>query len=148
MIWGQPGDGSPWAPQGARPRRPKSPTELTSRRGDAFWRARHLYFGLTHKDRLNALCAIHDPLKPGRENPALYTSVFERFPEWSERISQLLQRDAIFDEICSDYEELAQWLVAHSHDDCTSESAYPLPSPDHLRNFRGNLRQDVRGQNT
>jgi uncharacterized protein YdcH (DUF465 family) len=52
----------------------------------------------------------------------LYTSVFERFPEWSDRIRQLLQGDAIFDEICSDYEELAQWLAAHSDDDCTPDS--------------------------
>ena len=50
------------------------------------------------------------------------TSVFERFPEWSERITQLLQSDAIFGEICSDYEELAQWLAAHSDHDCTPES--------------------------
>ena len=52
----------------------------------------------------------------------MYRSVFERFPEWSERITQLLMSDAIFDEICSDYEELATWLAAHSDDDCTPES--------------------------
>ena len=61
-------------------------------------------------------------LRPGRENPSLCTSVFERFPEWSERITQLLQSDVTFGEICSDYEELAQWLAAHCHDDCTPES--------------------------
>jgi hypothetical protein len=57
------------------------------------------------------------------ENPPLYPYVLERFPERSERILQLLERDADFDEICSDYEELANWLAAHSHDGCTSESA-------------------------
>ena len=56
------------------------------------------------------------------ENSTLYASVFERFPECSERITQLLQTDATFDEICSDYEELAQWLAAHSEDDCSPDS--------------------------
>ncbi len=53
----------------------------------------------------------------------MYPSVLERFPEWSERITQLLQSDATFAEVCTDYEELANWLAAHSHDDCTSKSA-------------------------
>ena len=56
------------------------------------------------------------------ENSTLYASVFERFPECSERITQLLQTDATFDEICSDYEGLAEWLAAHSDDDCTPDS--------------------------
>ena len=55
------------------------------------------------------------------ENPTLYVSVIERFPEWSERISQLTQRDADFDEMCADYEELDNWLAAHSHGGCTPE---------------------------
>lgn len=57
------------------------------------------------------------------ENPPLYPYVLERFPEWSERILQLLERDADFDEMCSDYEKLADWLAARSHDGCTTESA-------------------------
>lgn len=57
------------------------------------------------------------------ENPTLYASVLERFPAWSERIPQLLGRDANFDEMCADYEELANWLAAHNHDGCTSECA-------------------------
>ena len=55
------------------------------------------------------------------ENPKLYVSVLERFPEWSERITQLTQSDATFGEICSDYEELADWLAAHGCNDCTPE---------------------------
>jgi hypothetical protein len=58
-------------------------------------------------------------LKPGRENPSLYRSVFERFPEWSEQIPELLQANADFDEICADYEELTGWLTAHSCDGAT-----------------------------
>ena len=49
-------------------------------------------------------------------------SVLERFPEWSERISLLLQTDVDFCEMCADYEELAIWLAAHSDDGCTPES--------------------------
>ena len=55
------------------------------------------------------------------ENPTLYGSVLARFPEWSEQISQLLQTDADFKEICADYEELAIWLAAHSDGGCTPE---------------------------
>ena len=55
------------------------------------------------------------------ENPTSYVSVLERFPEWSEQIPQLLERDANFDEMCSDYEKLANWLAAHNHDGCTPE---------------------------
>ena len=55
------------------------------------------------------------------EDPTLYVSVLERFPEWSERITQLLQSDANFVEMCSDYEELANWLAAHSHNDCIED---------------------------
>ena len=50
------------------------------------------------------------------EDPTLYPSVLEHFPEWSERIPQLLHGDANFNEMCGDYEELARWLAAHSHD--------------------------------
>ena len=57
------------------------------------------------------------------ENSILYASVLERFPEWSERIPQLLGRDANFDEMCADYEELANWLAAHGGNDCTPECA-------------------------
>ena len=56
------------------------------------------------------------------ENPNMYASVLERFPERSERITQLLQTDADFKEMCADYEELALWLAAHSQDGCTPES--------------------------
>ena len=56
------------------------------------------------------------------DNPDSYTTVLERFPECSEQIPQLRQRDADFAEMCSDYEELAQWLATHSHDDCRPES--------------------------
>ena len=56
------------------------------------------------------------------ENPNMYASVLERFPERSERIAQLLQTDADFKEMCADYEELALWLAAHSDDGCTPES--------------------------
>ena len=57
------------------------------------------------------------------KNSTLHTTVHERFPEYSEQISQLLREDANFEELCSDYEELADWLADHSHDDCTPESA-------------------------
>ena len=56
------------------------------------------------------------------DNPILHSSVLERFSEWSERTAQLLQTDADFKEMCADYEELANWLEAHSDDDCTPES--------------------------
>ena len=56
------------------------------------------------------------------ENKTMNTSFLERFPEWSEIISQLNQRDADFAEICEDYQELSEWLVAHEHEGCTSES--------------------------
>jgi uncharacterized protein YdcH (DUF465 family) len=52
----------------------------------------------------------------------LHTSVLERFSEWSEQITQLLEWDSDFAELCSDYEELAHWLVAYSQDGSTSES--------------------------
>ena len=51
----------------------------------------------------------------------MYVSVHERFPEWSERIPELLQSDANFDEMCADYEALANWLATHGHDGCTPE---------------------------
>ena len=57
----------------------------------------------------------------GMENPNMCASVLERFPEWSERTEQLLQRDADFEEMCADYEELVDWLAAHSHDGCAPE---------------------------
>ena len=60
-------------------------------------------------------------MTPGMEDPALYESVVERFPESSERITMLLQQDAEFAEICSDYEKVADWLAAHGHDGCTPE---------------------------
>ena len=56
------------------------------------------------------------------DDPTLCASVLERFPEWSERISQLVQTDADFYEMCADYEELANWLEAHSDDECAPES--------------------------
>ena len=43
------------------------------------------------------------------ENSPLCAAVLERFPEWSERIEQLLQHNADFDEMCGDYEELTGW---------------------------------------
>jgi hypothetical protein len=52
---------------------------------------------------------------------SICASVLERFPVWSEQISQLLQTDAVFCEMCADYEELANWFAAHSHDGCTPE---------------------------
>ena len=52
----------------------------------------------------------------------MYISVFERFPEQSEKINLLLQKDERFAEICGDYHELALWLDAHDHDGCTPES--------------------------
>ena len=55
------------------------------------------------------------------ENRNLYVSVLERFPEWSEWITQLTQSDATFAEICADYEELTNWLAAHGHDGCPPE---------------------------
>ena len=60
-------------------------------------------------------------MAPGMEDLALYKSVVERFPESSERITLLLQQDAEFAEICSDYEEVADWLAAHSRDGCAYE---------------------------
>ena len=48
------------------------------------------------------------------------TCVFERFPKWPEQITLLLQQDADFDEMCSDYQELADWPAARG--DCVSES--------------------------
>ena len=50
------------------------------------------------------------------------SAVKKRFHEKSEQITMLLQQDTIFAEICSDYDELAEWLAAHSHDGCTPES--------------------------
>ena len=55
------------------------------------------------------------------ENRKVHASALERFPEWSERITQLLQEDASFEEICSDHEVVADWLAAHSRDGCTYE---------------------------
>ena len=55
------------------------------------------------------------------ENSNMCASVLERFPEWSERIAQILLTDADFAEMCADHEELANWLAAHSNDDCTPE---------------------------
>ena len=57
------------------------------------------------------------------DKPHLYSSLCERFPEWSEQIRQLAQQDPVFNEACSDYEELAKWLVVHEHDDCPPEPA-------------------------
>ena len=48
--------------------------------------------------------------------------VLERFPESSERISQLLQEDADFQEMCADYEELATWLETNAQEDGRSEA--------------------------
>ena len=62
---------------------------------------------------------IYQPTWLETEIQRLYTSVLERFPEQTEKITQLLQSDATFEEICSDYQELADWLAAHSHDGCT-----------------------------
>ena len=48
--------------------------------------------------------------------------VLERFPEHSELISQLLQEDADFQEMCADYDELATWLDAKGQEDGRSEA--------------------------
>ena len=58
---------------------------------------------------------------PSMENPILYTSVLERFPESADRIVQLAQSNATFTEICNDYQELAQWLQAYDHECDTPE---------------------------
>jgi hypothetical protein len=60
----------------------------------------------------------------GNGDFTLYTSALERFPDQTEMIKLLLQQDANFAEICSDYEELAVWLVDHSPEGSTSESSY------------------------
>lgn len=49
----------------------------------------------------------------------MYTTVIERFPEYSELITQLMRQDVKFAEICSEYEELANWLMDHSHEGST-----------------------------
>lgn len=54
----------------------------------------------------------------------MYATVLERFPEWSERIRQLWQTDAVFAEVCADYEELSNWLASHSPGEGTTEAAY------------------------
>ena len=54
----------------------------------------------------------------------MYPIVHERFSERSEQISELLQNDLNFDEMCSDYEELACWLSAFSQGDATPDAAY------------------------
>lgn len=56
----------------------------------------------------------------------LYSSLCERFPEWSEEIRQLAQQDPDFEEACSDYEELSSWLAAHDHEACPPESTCAL----------------------
>ena len=48
--------------------------------------------------------------------------VFERFPEHSELISQLLQEDVDFQDMCADYEELATWLETNAQEDGSSEA--------------------------
>ena len=53
----------------------------------------------------------------------MYISIDERFPEWSEEIQQLIQRDSDFEELCTDYQKLVEWLAEHNHDDCIPESA-------------------------
>lgn len=57
------------------------------------------------------------------ENLSSQTLVLERFSNRSEQISQLLQKDANFVEICSNYEELSCWLATHDHEVCPPESA-------------------------
>ena len=57
------------------------------------------------------------------KNPTVYASVLERFPERSERVTQLLQVDAGFREMCADYQEMACWLATYDFDGRTVESA-------------------------
>ena len=52
----------------------------------------------------------------------MQTTVLERFPEWSDQILLLLKLNAGFAELCSDYEELANWLATHTHDSHTPAS--------------------------
>ena len=41
--------------------------------------------------------------------------VFKKFPNHTEAIQSLLQRDATFREICADYEEMCTWLACQEH---------------------------------
>lgn len=41
-------------------------------------------------------------------------AVYRRFPDHIEIIKELLKKDAIFQEICGDYEELSAWLDDYS----------------------------------
>ena len=56
------------------------------------------------------------------ENPTDYPHVLANFPECFDRIQQLTKSNADFEEICSDYEQLAKWLEDHSHDGSKQES--------------------------
>ena len=50
--------------------------------------------------------------------------VFNNFPDQSENIQSLLLTDAIFEQMCADYEEICTWLAAQCRPTGVSSEEY------------------------
>ncbi len=64
--------------------------------------------------------------------------VLERFPDCDEGIRALLEEDAIFREICADYEEIGTWLAARQEAAPPSWAEY-----ERAREVRDELEQEI-----
>ena len=64
--------------------------------------------------------------------------VYRKFPNHTEAIQALLQKDAIFREICADYEELSGWL-----DDYCRSKGRPSTECDHAREGIRDLENEI-----
>ena len=64
--------------------------------------------------------------------------VYRKFSDHIEIISELLQKDATFREICADYEEMCTWLASY----CRSKGR-PSEECDHARELIRDLENDI-----
>jgi len=62
----------------------------------------------------------------------------KRFPGLIEAIELLLERDSIFREICSDYEEASAWLADYCH-----SGGLPSINCDRCRELIGELEGEI-----
>lgn len=64
--------------------------------------------------------------------------VHRKFPDYGEAIQALLQKDATFREICTDYEEICTWLDGY----CRSQGR-PSEKCDHARQLIRELEVEI-----
>ena len=68
----------------------------------------------------------------------MYDHVIKKFPDHIDAIQALLQKDASFQEICADYEEICTWL-----DDYSRSQGRPSEECDYARQLIRELEDEI-----